>query len=111
MGKGQDFLADEDCRQAEEYFRDALEQKTGSTEAASGFAGACIFQDGEGFSYEAWCVDEPSRVDKDGTPGWYIMLWDIKSLGGWNWNGQRDDPAAAVTGMADEMGFICEYES
>ena len=72
---------------------------------------ACIFQDGEDFSYEVWCVDESSRVDKDGTPEWYIMLWNIESLSGWNRNDQRNDSAAAVTSMADEMGFICEYES
>jgi VWFA-related protein len=65
---------------------------------------------GEDFSYEAWAVDEPSRVDQDGTEEWYIMLWNIPSLGGWTWNDQRNDPAAVVASMADEMAFICEYE-
>jgi len=65
---------------------------------------------GEPFTYEAWCKDEPSRVDKDGTPEWYIMLWNIERLGGWSWNDQRNDPAAAVNSMQDKMGFICEYE-
>jgi len=66
---------------------------------------------GEDFVYEAWCVDEPSRVDLDGTEEWYIMLWNIPSLGGWNWNDQRNDPAAEVSSMTDSMGFICEFES
>jgi hypothetical protein len=39
------------------------------------------------------------------------MLWNIPSLGGWTWNDQRNDPAAAVPSMADHMGFICEYEN
>ncbi|MGN0968832.1 MAG: VWA domain-containing protein [Oscillospiraceae bacterium] len=65
---------------------------------------------GEDFTYQAWAVDEPSRVDQDGTAEWYIMLWNIPSLGGWTWNDQRNDPAAVVTSMADEMAFICEFE-
>lgn len=67
---------------------------------------------GESFSYEAWCVDEPSRVDSsDGVEEWYIMLWDIPSLGGWSWNDQRNDPLAVVPSMRDAMGFICEFEN
>lgn len=65
---------------------------------------------GEDFTYADWCIDEPSRVDKDGTPEWYLMLWNIESLGGWNWNDQRNDPAAVVSSMTDEMGYICEFE-
>ena len=65
---------------------------------------------GEDFSYADWCVDEPSRVDKDGTPEWYIMLWNIESLGGWNWNDQRNDPASVAKGMVSSMGYICEFE-
>ena len=65
---------------------------------------------GETFSFEAWCEDEPSRVDLDGTEEWYIMLWNIPSLGGWTWNDQRNDPLAAVATMDQYMGFICEYE-
>jgi VWFA-related protein len=65
---------------------------------------------GEDFSYQAWAADEPSRVDQDGTEEWYIMLWNIPSLGGWTWNDQRNDPAAAVPSMVDEMAFICEFE-
>lgn len=66
---------------------------------------------GEPFSFEAWCVDEPSRVDLDGTEEWYIMLWNIPSLGGWTWNDQRNDPLEAVASMDQHMGFICEYEN
>ena len=67
---------------------------------------------GEPFSYEAWCVDEPSRVDSsDGVEEWYIMLWDIPSLGGWSWNDQRNDPLAVVPSMRDAMGYICEFEN
>jgi len=66
---------------------------------------------GEEFSFEAWAQDEPSRVDRDGTSEWYIMLWNIESLGGWTWNDQRNDPVAVVASMADGMGFICEYEN
>lgn len=66
---------------------------------------------GEAFSFQAWSEREPSRVDKDGTPEWYIMLWNIPSLGGWCWNDQRNDPAAVVTGMQPRMCFVCEFES
>lgn len=66
---------------------------------------------GEPFAYQSWCVDEPSRVDKDGVEEWYIMLWNIPSLGGWSWNDQRNDPAGAVKSMVDEMAFICEFEN
>ena len=65
---------------------------------------------GEDFTYSDWCVDEPSRVDKDGTPEWYLMLWNIESLGGWNWNDQRNDPASVAKGMISTMGYICEFE-
>lgn len=66
---------------------------------------------GEDFSFQRWAPEEPSRVDLDGEPEWYIMLWNVEKLGGWSWNDQRNDPAAAVKTMAPEMGFICEYES
>ena len=57
-------------------------------------------------------MDEPSRVDSsDGVEEWYIMLWDIPSLGGWSWNDQRNDPLAVVPSMRDAMGFICEFEN
>ena len=65
---------------------------------------------GEDFTYSDWCVDEPSRVDKDGTPEWYLMLWNIESLGGWSWNDQRNDPASVAKGMVSTMGYICEFE-
>ncbi|HIT66696.1 MAG TPA: VWA domain-containing protein [Candidatus Merdisoma merdipullorum] len=66
---------------------------------------------GEEFSYEAWCQDEPSRIDKDGTEEWYIMLWNIPALGGWTWNDQRNDPASAMEAMRENMGYICEFDS
>lgn len=67
---------------------------------------------GEDFSYQAWCVNEPSRVDSsDGVEEWYIMLWNIPSLGGWSWNDQRNDPAAVVPSMTKYMGYICEFEN
>lgn len=65
---------------------------------------------GEEFNYAPWSVDEPSRVDRDGTEEWYIMLWNIPSLGGWSWNDQRNDPLSVAPNMADKMGFICEFE-
>ena len=66
---------------------------------------------GEDFSFQAWAPGEPSRVDQDGTEEWYIMLWNIESLGGWTWNDQRNDPAAVVTAMRDKMAYVCEFES
>ena len=66
---------------------------------------------GESFTFQAWGDGEPSRVDQDGTDEWYIMLWNIESLGGWNWNDQRNDPVAVVPSMGDAMGFVCEFES
>lgn len=66
---------------------------------------------GESFSYQNWSTGEPSRRDLDGVDEWYIMLWNVPSLGGWTWNDQRNDPAAAVPSMAKNMGFICEYEN
>ena len=58
----------------------------------------------------AWSANEPSRQDQDGTEEWYIMLWNIKAVGGWCWNDQRNDPVSAVPTMADGMGFVCEFE-
>lgn len=66
---------------------------------------------GEEFSFQAWSEREPSRVDKDGTPEWYIMLWDVARLGGWCWNDQRNDPAQVSAGLRPHMCFVCEYES
>ncbi len=64
---------------------------------------------GETFAYNNWTPGEPSRVDQDNTPERYIMLWYVRDQ--WAWNDQRNDPAAAVPGMAKSMGFVCEYES
>ena len=65
---------------------------------------------GEAFNFQAWSANEPSRQDQDGTEEWYIMLWNIKAVGGWCWNDQRNDPVSAVPTMADGMGFVCEFE-
>lgn len=64
---------------------------------------------GETFSYQNWTPGEPSRVDQDGTPERYLMLWFVR--GAWAWNDQRNDPAGVVSSMAKYMGFVCEYES
>lgn len=69
---------------------------------------------GEDFSsYQNWCKDEPSRTDKDGEPEWYVMLWNVPSLGGWTWNDQRNDPAS-VPGLEyfkGKMAYVIEYEN
>lgn len=65
---------------------------------------------GEPFSYTAWFPGEPSRNDKDGTPEFYLMLWNID--GTWSWNDQRND-VVHETGLeyfAGNVGYICEYE-
>lgn len=66
---------------------------------------------GEPFTFQAWATGEPSRVDQDGTEEWYIMLWNVESLGGWTWNDQRNDPAAAVPSMKENMAYVCEFET
>lgn len=65
---------------------------------------------GEEFNYQNWADGEPSRQDLDGTPEWYLMLWNIESLGGWTWNDQRNDPVSEVSYMSGKIGYICEYE-
>lgn len=65
---------------------------------------------GEPFDYSNWSIGEPSRVDMDGTDEWYLMLWDIKRLGGWTWNDQRNDPGSVNPAIPGNQGFICEYE-
>jgi len=65
---------------------------------------------GEDFTYDCWAPNEPTRVDKDGTNEWYIMLWKVRESEGWVWNDQRNDPAAAVKSMGAKMAYVCEYE-
>ena len=65
---------------------------------------------GEDFSYEAWTVNEPSRVDADGVSEWYIMLWYLPDYGGWSWNDQRNYPFPANVKLEKSAAFICEYE-
>lgn len=66
---------------------------------------------GGDFSFQAWGKDEPSRQDLDGTPEWYIMLWNIPELGGWIWNDQRNDPGAAVEYFKGNTAYVIEYEN
>ncbi len=65
---------------------------------------------GEEFAYSAWCEGEPSRQDLDGVDEWYLMLWNIKKLGGWSWNDQRNNPVADYPNLSGKIAYICEYE-
>ena len=65
---------------------------------------------GEPFNFTAWYPGEPSRNDHDGTPEFYLMLWNVE--GAWSWNDQRDDLiATGLSYFAGNIGYICEYES
>lgn len=64
---------------------------------------------GEEFSYEAWGDGEPSRVDLDGTEEYYIMLWYVPSMGGWNWNDQRNSTVDAGF-YQGKISYVCEWE-
>ena len=64
---------------------------------------------GETFDYQAWGAGEPSRVDLDGTEEYYIMLWYIPSLGGWNWNDQRNSTVDAGFHQG-KIAYVCEWE-
>lgn len=64
---------------------------------------------GEPFSYSAWYPNEPSRDDKDGTPEFYLMLWNVDNA--WTWNDQRDDIfSSGLKYFTGKTGYICEYE-
>jgi hypothetical protein len=65
---------------------------------------------GENFSYSVWSDGEPSRTDRDGTPEWYLMLWNPVALGGWSWNDQRNDPLADFKYFAGKLAYVCEFE-
>ncbi|MDR3277842.1 MAG: VWA domain-containing protein [Oscillospiraceae bacterium] len=65
---------------------------------------------GEDFTYSNWSVDEPSRTDRDGTPEWYLMLWNLTELGGWTWNDQRNNPLADFGYFSGKIAYVCEYE-
>lgn len=65
---------------------------------------------GEPFDFAAWYPGEPSRNDLDGTPEFYLMMWNVS--GQWSWNDQRDDVVSG-TGLdyfRGKMGYIIEYE-
>lgn len=64
---------------------------------------------GEDFNYECWGPGEPSRVDLDGTEEYYIMLWNIPSMGGWNWNDQRNSTVGAGFHQG-KIAYVCEWE-
>ena len=64
---------------------------------------------GEDFTYECWGPGEPSRVDLDGTEEYYIMLWYIPSMGGWNWNDQRNSTVDAGFHQG-KIAYVCEWE-
>ena len=64
---------------------------------------------GEPFDYTAWFPGEPSRNDKDGTPEFYLMLWNVN--GEWSWNDQRDNVLdSGLDYFKGKIGYICEYE-
>ena len=66
---------------------------------------------GEPFEYTAWYPGEPSRNDQDGTPEFYLMLWNVNDS--WTWNDERNDPIRE-TGLEyfpGNVGYICEYEN
>ena len=64
---------------------------------------------GESFSYTNWFAGEPSRNDKDGTPEFYLMLWNVQ--GAWSWNDQRDDVInSGLEYFKGNVGYIIEYE-
>ena len=65
---------------------------------------------GEPFTFTAWYPGEPSRNDHDGTPEFYLMLWNVEGV--WSWNDQRDDLiATGLPYFVGNIGYICEYES
>jgi hypothetical protein len=66
---------------------------------------------GEPFDYTAWSKGEPSNSDLDGTQERYLMLWNVKSLGGWGWNDQRNDPAKDFSYFRGHLAYICEFEN
>ncbi len=64
---------------------------------------------GEAFDYTNWFAGEPSRNDKDGTPEFYLMLWNVQ--GAWSWNDQRDDVVnSGLDYFKGNVGYIIEYE-
>lgn len=66
---------------------------------------------GEPFNYTAWYKGEPSRNDQDGTPEFYLMMWNVDD--NWTWNDQRNDVVndTGLAYFAGKTGYIIEYES
>ena len=63
---------------------------------------------GEAFDFAKWYPGEPSRNDKDGTPEFYLVLWNVK--GEWSFNDERDDMVSQKY-LKGKCGYICEYEN
>ena len=67
---------------------------------------------GEDFEdFQFWGANQPSWVDLDGTPEYYIMLWYVREA--WSWNDERNDVignAEIASAFTGRMGFVCEYE-
>lgn len=63
---------------------------------------------GEDFDFAKWYPGEPSRNDMDGTPEFYLVLWNVK--GDWSLNDERDDMVSQKY-LKGKCGYICEYEN
>lgn len=63
---------------------------------------------GEPFAFTSWYPGEPSRNDLDGTPEFYLMLWNVEGV--WSWNDQRNDVVADYDYFKGVIGYVCEYE-
>ena len=64
---------------------------------------------GEPFNFTSWYRGEPSRNDLDGTPEFYLMLWNVEGV--WSWNDERNDVVADYDYFKGVIGYVCEYES
>lgn len=64
---------------------------------------------GESFNFTSWYPGEPSRNDLDGTPEFYLMLWNVEGV--WSWNDQRNDVVADYDYFKGVIGYVCEYEN
>ena len=68
---------------------------------------------GEEWSFEKWYPNEPSKIDIDNTPEFYLCLWNAKYDGkeiGWTFNDQRNDIVAVLPKVSGKIGYIIEYE-
>lgn len=68
---------------------------------------------GEDWTYSNWFPGEPSKVDSDGTPEYYLCLWNVKYKGqykGWTFNDQRNDIIGAMPSVKGKIGYIIEFD-